>query len=64
MDKLSLQDIKNFHANHMKSKNWNIKVMGSKSKINMDELRKYGKVVELTQKDLFGYEAEKTEVKP
>lgn len=64
MDKLSLQDLNNFHANHMKSKNWNIKVMGSKSKINMDELRKYGKVVELTQKDLFGYEAEKPEVKP
>ena len=61
IEKISLSDIKQFHANHMKDKSWNMKVLGSKDKINMDELKKYGKVVELSLKDIFGYEVEKTD---
>lgn len=65
VDNISLGDIKQFHNDYMKGKAWNIKVMGSKDKISMTELAKYGKVVPLTLKDIFGYEVEKdTEVKP
>ena len=49
----------------MKGKAWNIKVLGSKDKIDMKELSKYGKVVPLSIKDIFGYEVEKEkEVRP
>jgi len=64
IDQIQLSDLKNFHASHMQSKNWNMKLIGSKSKINMEELSKYGKVVELSLKDIFGYEVETKTVKP
>ncbi|MBK9042756.1 MAG: insulinase family protein [Saprospiraceae bacterium] len=64
IDKFTLEDIKVFHKTHLKDKKWNIRVMGSKDKIGMDNLAKYGKVVELTTKDIFGYEAEQTNIVP
>ncbi|MBP9196122.1 MAG: insulinase family protein, partial [Saprospiraceae bacterium] len=59
VDTIGLNDIKKFHNDYMKGKAWNIKVMGSKDKISMTELAKYGKVVPLSIKDIFGYEVEK-----
>lgn len=64
IDNITIQDIKKFHGEHMKNKNWNIRVIGDKNKLNMDDLAKYGKVVELSLKDVFGYEVEKKEMKP
>jgi len=65
IDQISLNDIKQFHKEHLKDKPWNMKLLGSKDKINMEELKKYGKVVELSLKDIFGYDVEKTEsIKP
>jgi len=64
IDGITIQDIKKFHADHMKDKNWNIRVIGDKNKLNMDDLAKYGKVVELSLKDVFGYEVEKKQVRP
>ncbi len=62
---ITLGDIKKFHGDYLKNKPWNTKLIGSKSKINMADLRNYGKVVELSLKDIFGFEAEKSkEVKP
>jgi predicted Zn-dependent peptidase len=63
IDKINLGDIEKFHADQFKDKVWAIKVLGSKDKLNMDVLKKYGKVVELSLKDIFGYEAVKV-VKP
>jgi predicted Zn-dependent peptidase len=62
VNNISLADIKKFHGDYMKDKPWNIKLVGSKDKINMAELSKYGKVVQLSLKDIFGYEVEKNEV--
>jgi predicted Zn-dependent peptidase len=65
INNISLSDIKQFHGDYMKDKPWNIKLIGSKDKINMEDLKKYGKVVPLSMKDIFGFEAEKKEeVKP
>lgn len=65
INNISLGDIKKFHGDYLKNKPWNIKLIGSKDKINMDDLKKYGKVVPLSIKDIFGFEAEKSkEVKP
>ncbi|MBK8818037.1 MAG: hypothetical protein IPN49_02705 [Saprospiraceae bacterium] len=38
IDKFTLEDIKVFHKTHLKDKKWNIRVMGSKDKIGMDNL--------------------------
>jgi uncharacterized protein YlxW (UPF0749 family) len=64
IDNITLADIKNFHGNHMKDKKWNIRVIGDKTKLNMSDLAKYGKVVELNLKDIFGYEVESKVLKP
>lgn len=58
IDNIKLSDIKDFHGQHMKNKKWNIRVIGDKTKINMNDLAKYGKITELSLKDVFGYEAE------
>lgn len=63
LDNISLADIKKFHDDNLKNKTWNIKLLGSKEKIDMEGLKKYGKVVELNMKDVFGYDVEKT-IKP
>jgi predicted Zn-dependent peptidase len=65
VNNITLNDIKKFHGENMKDKKWNMKLIASKSKINMEELKKYGKVVELSTKDIFGFSAEnKKEDKP
>ena len=63
IDKISLNDVEKFHNAHFKDKTWSVKVLGSKDKVDMSILKKYGKVVELNLKDIFGYEAEKV-IKP
>ena len=63
IDKIGLTDVEKFHGDHFKDKVWSVKVLGSKDKVNRDVLKKYGKVVELSLKDIFGYTAEKV-VKP
>lgn len=58
VDKITLADVKTFEEQNLKNKNWNIKLLGSKDKINLNDLKKYGKVVELNMKDIFGYDVE------
>jgi predicted Zn-dependent peptidase len=60
VDNISLADIKKFHQEHMSGKNWSIALIGSKDKLDLEALKPYGKVVELSLKDVFGYEVEKT----
>lgn len=59
VDKITLNDIKQFHADRFAGKNWTVRLIGSKKRIDMDALKPYGKVVELSLKDIFGYEVEK-----
>ena len=61
---VSLADIKAIHSEKMKDKKWNIRVIGDKNKINMNDLSKYGKVVELSLKDVFGFEPPKKSSTP
>ena len=64
IDQIGLKDIEKFHDDHLKGKAWNIKLLGSRNKIKVENLQKYGKVVELTTKDIFGYDVPKAVVKP
>jgi predicted Zn-dependent peptidase len=59
IDTITLDDVKNFHAKNMKNKDWNIRIIGSKAKLDMDLMGRYGKVIELDLKEVFGYEVEK-----
>jgi predicted Zn-dependent peptidase len=64
IDNISLNDVEKFHSEHMKNKDWNIRIIGSKEKLDMDLMAKYGKVIELDLKEAFGYEVEQKDSKP
>lgn len=52
----TLEDVENFQKQYIKNANFNVMLLGSKEKINLKDLQKYGKVKELTLDELFGYE--------
>ncbi len=55
LNKLTLNDLNSFHNARYKGKAYAYCVLGSKSKVNMDELKKYGRVVNVSMEELFGY---------
>lgn len=48
-------DIKAFHTQYIANRKYTIMITGSKDKIDLNSLNKYGKVVELTLEQIFGY---------
>lgn len=52
-ESLSFEDINAFHEQNIKSKPMVIAIVGSKKSIDMDALEKYGKIVEIKEKNLF-----------
>ena len=55
VQKVTLQDVIKFQQEQIKNRTYYIGILGDKKELDMDALRKMGKVVELTQKDIFGY---------
>jgi predicted Zn-dependent peptidase len=55
LDKIGLDDVVRFHTDRITGRKYALCVLGSKAKIDMAELRKHGRVVELTLSDIFGY---------
>jgi predicted Zn-dependent peptidase len=53
---ITLEDIRKFHADGFAGKPWTMRLIGSRSKLDLEALRPYGRVVELSLKDIFGYE--------
>lgn len=53
--KLTMKDVVDFQKENVKGRNYTILVLGDKDKINMDVLKKYGKVKTLEIKEIFGY---------
>jgi zinc protease len=53
---MTFADLKTFHEQYIKGKNYVTVLVGSRDKINFDELAKYGEVKELSLEELFGYE--------
>ncbi|HBO74295.1 MAG TPA: hypothetical protein DD653_06350 [Marinilabiliales bacterium] len=51
--KLEFSSIEEFYKNNVQGKPWLIAIVGNKEQINMLELSKYGKVVELKPEDIF-----------
>lgn len=52
---MNLSDIKAFHKNNIAKRPHTLAVLGSKDKLNMNVLKKYGKLKELSLDQIFGY---------
>jgi len=52
---MSLADVEKFHKTHFPNRQQVMLVLGKKSNLDMDTLKKYGTIQELTLKDVFGY---------
>jgi zinc protease len=50
-----LSDVTKFFNNHVKGKNYDILIVGNKSKIDFNLLKKYGDVKELSLEEVFNY---------
>ncbi len=55
IDKLGLEDVKAFHTNELKNKAYTYCIVASEKRVTDDDLKKYGDVVKLSLKDIFGY---------
>ena len=55
VQKATLQDVINYQQKEVKGRTYYIGILGDKKDLDLASLKKLGKVVELTQKDIFGY---------
>ncbi|HVU55065.1 MAG TPA: insulinase family protein [Puia sp.] len=55
LDKLTMDDVKQFHKDQLANKNYTYCVVANDKKINMDDLKKVGDVKVLSLEDVFGY---------
>lgn len=55
IDKLSFDDVKKFHDEHLAHKPYTYCIVASEKKVSMDDLKKYGDVKKLTLEEIFGY---------
>jgi predicted Zn-dependent peptidase len=53
---MEFQNLKSFHEKYIKGKPFVTILVGSRDKINFDDLQKYGEVKELSLSEIFGYE--------
>ena len=52
---ISLEEIKKFHETYMAKKKQKLLIIGNKELLDLDTLKKYGKVTELSLEEIFGY---------
>ena len=52
---LKFDDITNFYKENIKGKPYVITIVGDASRFNLDELKKYGKIIELDKKDIYNF---------
>jgi len=55
IDKLNFKDILAFHSKYLANKPYSYAVLANKKKVKMEDMKKYGEVVELSLPELFGY---------
>lgn len=54
-DKITLNDLAEFHRERFAGKPYTLAILGSKDKIDLKSLEKYGEVIELSLEEIFGY---------
>ena len=52
---MAIEDLKEFHETYIKDQTYTLLVLGSKDKIDLDSLKQYGEVQELSLEEIFGY---------
>jgi predicted Zn-dependent peptidase len=52
---MSIDDVESFHRKHLRTRNHVLLVLGKVENLDMDTLRRYGAVKELSLEDVFGY---------
>lgn len=55
VDKYKFEDLQNFHKQRFANKSYIYFIIGNKDKINMKELEKTGKLIEVNLEEIFGY---------
>jgi predicted Zn-dependent peptidase len=55
LDKLTLDDLKKFQETQLANKPYNLCVVASEKKVNLEDLKKYGEVKKLSLEEVFGY---------
>lgn len=55
LDEITLDDLKRFHDARFASDNYTLAVLGDRTKIDLAALARYGRVIELSLQDIFGY---------
>ena len=55
LQKLSLNDLKNFFNKNIKDRNYTFLVIGNKELVDRESLKKLGDYKELTIEEIFGY---------
>lgn len=53
---MTLDDVQKFQEQYLKNAKYNVVLVGSKDKLNFTDLKKYGKVQQVSLDELFGYE--------
>jgi predicted Zn-dependent peptidase len=55
IDKLTFDDLNNFYKSNYTNKPYFYTIVASKDKVNLNDLSKYGKVIEVSISEIFGY---------
>mgnify|MGYP000151978291 FL=1 len=55
VDKVTMEDLKNFHKNQLSGKPYTYAIVASEKKVSMDDMKKLGEVTKLSLEDIFGY---------
>ncbi|UOE40782.1 hypothetical protein MTP09_12865 [Chryseobacterium suipulveris] len=55
VDKITMADLKNFHAANFAGKPYTYALVASEKKMNMDDLKRIGEVKKISLEELFGY---------
>ncbi len=63
IQKMTLEDLKNFFNENIKGEHYNVLVIGNKKEVDMKALSKLGKVQEMDVDYLFNYEKDKEDIK-
>lgn len=52
---MTLQDVINFQKKYIKGKKYHTAILGNEKELDMNDVAKYGSIVRLSTKDIFGY---------
>jgi len=53
--RLNMQDIRNFYDSQVKNRKWTLYVIGDRNRVDLNALRQFGPVQEVTLEQIFGY---------